>query len=90
MTDRWRWPRTEAEWRRAADAASALLIIEAVRVPRPGAVHIDRAKCEAVLARAHEQGIETRPNALGQYVAERAKRRLPAWPDDDLRGLAPR
>jgi hypothetical protein len=90
-----RWPVTLEEWQRAADAASALLVIDAVRLqPLPGnprAVEIDRARCEEVLTRAREEhGIEPKANALGKYVAERAMLGVPPDPDADLRGLAPR
>jgi hypothetical protein len=87
------WPQTLEAWQRAADAALALLVLDAVRIhPLPhGAVEIDRDRCEEVLARAQAlHGIEPRPNALGQYVAERAMLGIPPDPDADLRGVAPR
>lgn len=89
-TEGWVWPQGMKAWRRAADAASALLMIEAVQNPRAGAVRIDRERCEAVLERARERGIVPRPNALGQYVATRAALGSPPDPDSDLRGLPPR
>lgn len=90
MTDELREPQTADEWQRAADAASSLLVLEALQIPPPGTVRICRAKCEEVLARAHELGIEPRPNALGQYVAERAAYGTRPDPDADLRGVPPR
>ncbi len=56
-------PNTWEEWQRVADAARALLVIEAVRVPSPGAVEIDRGACEDVLARARERGVA--PQGVG-------------------------
>jgi hypothetical protein len=93
--EQWLWPGTAEEWQRAADAASALLVLDAVRIrPLPGdprTVQINRERCEEVLARARrEHGIEPRPNALGQYVAERAMLGISPDPDADLQGIAPR
>lgn len=91
MTDeRWREPRTPEEWQSAADAASALLVLEAVRVPRAGAVEIDRRRCEDVLAYALKRGVTPHASALGRYVAERAALGASIDPDRDLAGLPPR
>ncbi len=62
---RGREPRTEAEWQRAADAASALLVIEALGLPGTGAAEIDRGACQEVLRRARERGVVPHASALG-------------------------
>ncbi|MDP9438449.1 MAG: hypothetical protein M3P49_06870 [Actinomycetota bacterium] len=85
-----REPGTQEEWQRAADAASALLVIEAVRIPNPDAVEISRGACEDVLRRARELGIEPSPSALGRYAAHRAALGVPPDPERDLAGLPPR
>lgn len=90
MTEDQREPTTMGEWRRAADAASSLLVLEAVRRPSPGSVEISRRRCEEVLERACALRITPRPCALGQYVAERAEIDAPLDPERDLAGLPPR
>ncbi len=87
---RGREPRTEAHWQRAADAASALLVIEALGLPGKGAAEIDRAACEDVLAHARERGVVPRASALGRYMAERANAGASIEPARDLAGLPPR
>ncbi|MDP9487798.1 MAG: hypothetical protein M3Q49_18760 [Actinomycetota bacterium] len=86
----WREPRTEAEWQRAADAASALLVIEALGLPGKGAAEINRGACEDVLAHARERGVVPRASALGRYMAERANVGASIDPARDLDGLPPR
>ncbi len=82
-------PNTREEWQRAADAARALLVMEAVRIPIPNAVEVDRSRCEVVLAQARERGIEPRLSALGRYAAERTALGVPPDPSRDLAGLPP-
>ncbi|MDP9488071.1 MAG: hypothetical protein M3Q49_20165 [Actinomycetota bacterium] len=84
-----REPRTQAERQRAADAASALLVIEALGLPGTGAAEIDRGACEEVLRRARERGVVPHASALGRYSAERAALGADIHPERDLAGLLP-
>lgn len=83
-------PRTREEWQRAADAASALLVLDQLPLTGSGADEIDRAACEDVLRCARERGIEPRASALGRYLAERASLGAAIEPVRDLAGLPPR
>lgn len=89
MAGKARDPGTREEWQRAADAASALLVLAELHLAEESAQDIDRAACEDILRRARERGIEARASALGRYAAERTALGASPDPERDLAGLPP-
>jgi hypothetical protein len=66
----WREPETKGEWQDAVDAAYALLVLDAARqygLVRGGPVP-NRERCEDILSRGKQLGIEPRKDATAKVT----------------------
>ena len=64
------YPQGDAEWQNAADAAHALLAVDAARAYGliSGGPDVDTGRCAEVLDRAHGMGLAPAEDAIERYV----------------------